>query len=293
MRTTQLLVALVSVSSIASAWPWPNKAIEAHVKRGVENLIYGRQDESTSQTRSASDAQETTSPSASGSAAASKSAPDSKTASITSSPSGSSRPSGSASDSGSASKTDSDASQTTEYDPRLPAGGIEMVKPGRFDGQQYYKIGEYVTFKWNYTSLSATPTAIDVLASCSLNQATYTLTSNMTTGPTGEVVWDTKQYENTGTQELITEKYTLIIYDAASAITAIPKPGYLGLFSSFTFGMYQKQDYKDLDEFQCATCLNSGALTAMERQTLTTMLTVAFVTMLSFTFFATGRFGIF
>lgn len=116
-----------------------------------------------------------------------------------------------------------------------------MVTPNPFAGEQFYRVEDYVTFAWNYTSLSVTPSAIDVLASCSANQATYTIAVNMSAQET-KVIWDTKNTPD-GQAPFLTEKYTLLIYDAESSVTAAPRPGYLGTFNQFTFGMYTSQPY--------------------------------------------------
>jgi hypothetical protein len=148
--------------------------------------------------------------------------------------------------------TGSFASNTTEFDPRDPAGGVSMLVPNQFMGSQYYKIGDFVTFKWNYTSLQATPTAINVAASCSQNNAIYTLAMNQTIQPTGEVTWDTGAYQDANQQNpLLTNKYTLIIWDAAKPMTAVPSAGYLGSYNSFQFGMYLKQPYQNLTGKLC------------------------------------------
>jgi len=135
------------------------------------------------------------------------------------------------------------SSATTEYDPRLPAGGVSMITPAVISGPQFYRIGDWVTFAWNYTSLSATPSAIDVLASCAANSATYTLTLNQSVAETGKILWDTGAYQSTAKVPLLTNTYTLIIYAADSSISAVPKAGYLGVQQTFTFGMYTPQPY--------------------------------------------------
>jgi len=115
-----------------------------------------------------------------------------------------------------------------------------MITPGPFDGTQYYKVGDWVEFVWNYTSLSVTPTAIDVLATCSANQGTYTIAVNQTVEETGRVLWDTKAYVDGKKQPpFVNDMYTLIIYDAQSSITAMPKPGYLAAYRQHVFGMYE------------------------------------------------------
>jgi hypothetical protein len=148
---------------------------------------------------------------------------------------------GSAQASGSQGSKTTGKPKTTSFDPRLPAGGVSMVTPNALAGDQFYKVGDFVTFAWNYTSLSAPPTSIDVLASCSANQATYTIAVNISAEQT-KVVWDT---ENTpsGQAPFLTEKYTLLIYDSSLSVTAAPRPGYLGVFNQFTFGMYTPQAY--------------------------------------------------
>lgn len=116
-----------------------------------------------------------------------------------------------------------------------------MVTPNALAGDQYYKVGDWVTFAWNYTSVSVMPTAIDVLASCTANQATYTIAVNMSATQT-QVLWDTKNTPD-GQAPFLTEKYTLIIYDSELSATAPARAGYLGAYSGFTFGMYTPQPY--------------------------------------------------
>jgi len=163
-----------------------------------------------------------------------------------------------------------------------------MMTPAVASGEQYFKIGDFVTFGWNYTSLQATPTAINVLASCSANSQTYTITMNQTVANnTGAVTWDTGNYQATAVQNpLLTETYTLVIYDAASSISATAEAGYLAVYDSYTFGMYTPQAYTPLNEFQCATC--SGALSDMERRALGMLFGMCCLTVLSFTWFVSG-----
>jgi len=188
---------------------------------------------------------------------------------------------GSATDTGKGSKT---TSSHVSIDPQAPAGGVAMITPSALAVASYYKIKDHVTFAWNYTSLSVTPSAVDVLASCAVNQATYTLAMNQSiSGPSGSVVWDTGAYQATATVPLLTEKYTLIIHDAAKAVDATASPGYLATYSQFTFGMYVPQPYTPIADYVCATC--SGAMGAMERQTMGFMLGMAALTVLSFGWF--------
>lgn len=161
-----------------------------------------------------------------------------------------------------------------------------METPSVYDGAQYYKIGDYVTFAWNYTSLLATPTAVNIMATCTVNQQLYTIAMNQTVSETA-VTWDTGSYQATAVQDpLLTETYTLIIYDAASSISATAQAGYLAVYDSYTFGMYTPQPYVPLSEFVCVTC--SGALSDMERAALKMVVGMSILTFFSFTWFVTG-----
>ena len=178
-----------------------------------------------------------------------------------------------------------------------------MITPPAIAGLQLYKVGDFVTFAWNYTSLVVTPSAVDIIASCSANSQAYTIATNQTVGPTGAVTWDTRQ-SATATAPFLTEKYTLIIYDAAKGVSATAQAGYLGTFNQFVFGMYTPQHYVPLDrksgcsliglekslitaaEWVCVTC--SSALSDTERQTMGFMFTMGAITVLTFTWFAGG-----
>ncbi len=110
---------------------------------------------------------------------------------------------------------------------------------------QFYKVGDFVTFAWNYTSLSVSPKAIDIIATCSANQHTYTLATNQSVGETDAVTWDTGAYQKTATIPLLTESYTLIVYDAAKDVSAVAQAGHLGA-GQFRFAMYTPQPYTPL-----------------------------------------------
>ncbi|KAI1626065.1 hypothetical protein EDD37DRAFT_329739 [Exophiala viscosa] len=263
-----LSILLFVFASISSAWPWPGSP-----NHNIDALILQRQDSTSTDTDSA--AATTTE-----SAAATTSASTSGT--ITSAAESA------ASESKNATKTTS--SKSTSIDARLPPGGIEMITPAATDGVQYYKVGDYITFKWNYTSLSVTPTAIDVLASCSLNDATYTITGNMSVEATGALTWDTGNFAGANTQPFPVASYTLVVYDAASEVTDVASAGYLAAYDQYIFGMYTGQPYTPLNEFKCATC--SGALSIHEKQAFGVLLMTAAITVMSFTWFARG-FGAF
>lgn len=164
-----------------------------------------------------------------------------------------------------------------------------MVTPALIEGSQYYKVGDFITFEWNYTSLVNTPAAIDVYASCTLNQATYTIASNMSVQETGRVIWDTGD-NSVNTDPFPVATYQLYIHDAARDPTQVASAGDLGSFNNLRFGMYTGQPYTPLNEFKCSTC--SAALSLHERQAMGVLAVTAIVTMLSFSWFANG-FGLF
>lgn len=121
-----------------------------------------------------------------------------------------------------------------------------MIEPPALAQASYYKIGDFVTFKWNYTSLSVTPTGINVVASCSVNNHEYTITANETVHETGSVIWDTAAYQANATVPLLTETYALLVYDVDREPTDVAPAGYLGSFNNFMFGMYTPQPYTPL-----------------------------------------------
>lgn len=189
---------------------------------------------------------------------------------------------------GKSSATKTSAIHKTSYDARLPAGGVSLISPAATSGAQYYKVGDNVTFAWNFTSLSSTPTALNILASCTANHELYTMAMNQTINgnATAAVTWDTAMY-STAAVQLLTETYTLIIYDADSSISAVPQAGYLAPYAQYTFGMYIPQAYTPLAEgFQCVTC--SGALSDMEKRALGFMFGMSLITVLSFSWFMGG-----
>lgn len=175
------------------------------------------------------------------------------------------------------------------FNPQDGAGGVAMITPATTDGTTLYRIGDPtpITWVWNYTSLQGTPSAIDVLVSCSTATATWTLTQNMTFEPTATFTWDTLKYsESAIASPLLVAQYTLIIYDSESSPDATAEAGYLAPFDGFQFGMYTSRPYQDLGEWKCATC--SGALGAADRQALGFVVSMSIITILSFTWYVTG-----
>lgn len=163
-----------------------------------------------------------------------------------------------------------------------------MLTPAVTAGSQFYKIGDYVTFVFNMTSVLATPTALDVMATCTVNSQLYPIAMNMTVhNATAAVTWDTSAYQQTAASNpLLTEIYTLIIYDADSSVSATAEPGYLAAFDQYAFGMYVPQSYTPLSDYVCATC--SGAMGDMEKRALGMVFAMGIITVLSFTWFVTG-----
>ena len=117
-----------------------------------------------------------------------------------------------------------------------------MITPSALAQTTYYKIGDYVSFAWNYTSLSVTPSKVDVVVTCAENSETYPLQTNATFKATDSVVWDTGA-DATGTAPLPMGSYTLMIYDAGAGPTAAAAAGRLGTTDNFEFGMYIPQKY--------------------------------------------------
>ncbi|KAK5653109.1 hypothetical protein OQA88_9208 [Cercophora sp. LCS_1] len=173
------------------------------------------------------------------------------------------------------------------FNPQDPAGNVVMITPAITDGTQLYKIKDFITWQWNYTNLQATPTALDVLVSCSAAKQTWTLTQNMTFATPGTYTWDTDAFQSANVaRPLPVEQFTLIIHDSDGAITSTPEAGYLSPFSGFVFGLYEPRAAVPLDDFVCATC--SGAMSDMERRVLGGAVVMSILTVLSFTWFVTG-----
>lgn len=120
-----------------------------------------------------------------------------------------------------------------------------MITPAAEAPSTYYKINNYVTFAWNYTSLLVTPSAVDVYATCTLNSATYPISTNMSVAESAAVTWDTGAYQANATVPLLTASYTLIVVEAGKAVTDIPGAGHLGV-GQYPFAMYLSQPYTPL-----------------------------------------------
>ena len=172
----------------------------------------------------------------------------------------------------------------------MAAGGITVLSPVSTSGLPIFKIGGKATFGFNFTDLSATPTALNIMATCTLNEAMYTIAMNQTinsTATTQQAVWDSNGYE-TSSAPLVVATYTLIIYDSDGTETDVAEAGYLAPFNSFEFGMYNRQDYADDagSSIPCISC--SGAFGSLERNALGFAFGMSIITVLTFTWFVNG-----
>lgn len=64
----------------------------------------------------------------------------------------------------------------------------------------------------------------------------------MSVQETAHVVWDTGRYQ-TSDVPLLTEDYTLMVYDSSKDPSDIPQAGHLGAQRPLMFGMYYPQAY--------------------------------------------------
>ena len=171
-----------------------------------------------------------------------------------------------------------------------PAGSVVMLTPAPTEAFPLYKIGDYITWGWNYTNLQATPTAIDLYVKCSKVPQPWTLTQNMTWATKGEYTWDTKAFQTEHVENpLLTEQYTLVIADAETGPSATPEPGYLAPFSGFYFGLYKPMDYQDSgDGWTCASCSGARRATGLDVKGLGMALGMCVVKVVRFTWFVVG-----
>ena len=129
------------------------------------------------------------------------------------------------------------ASKTSSVsiDPAGAQGAISMITPA-MTSSTYIKIGDEVTFVWNYTNLIVTPSKIDVVASNT--DGAWTIASNITCKETGSVVWNTSDEAT----PLPMESYTFIVYDSEEGPTAVPKAGHLSPYQNYPFAMYSPRN---------------------------------------------------
>ncbi|KAK9460463.1 uncharacterized protein V1516DRAFT_676700 [Lipomyces oligophaga] len=164
-----------------------------------------------------------------------------------------------------ASKTSSSSSSSISIDPAAAAGGVSLITPATTDSTTYIKIGDAATFQWNYTSLTISPSKVNVEAYCSSNEYAYPIAMNLSIKDT-TVVWNTSKYEATASRPLLTAMYTLYIYNSSGSVDDTAEAGYLQPFNSYYFGVYAAQEYTNLTEFECPTC--SGAFSLFQKNIL-------------------------
>ncbi|TQN70832.1 hypothetical protein CSHISOI_04609 [Colletotrichum shisoi] len=188
---------------------------------------------------------------------------------------------------GTGTRTGTGQSKSTAFDETDPQGAVVMITPAATaQSINLYKIGDFVTWGWNYTNLQATPTAIDVLVSCSSMAQTWTLTQNMSFAQPASFTWDSSVQKTDASAPLRNDEYTLIIYDAESSVSATAAAGYLGVSNSFKFGMYLPQEYNPLNEWNCAVC--KSAAPSLNSKAIGMAVGMSMVTVASFTWFVAG-----
>ncbi|CCF35253.1 hypothetical protein CH063_07075 [Colletotrichum higginsianum] len=188
---------------------------------------------------------------------------------------------------GTGTRTGTGQSKSTAFDETDPQGSVVMITPAATaQSINLYKIGDFVTWGWNYTNLQATPTAIDVLVSCSSMAQTWTLTQNMSFAQPASFTWDSSVQKTDASAPLRNDEYTLVIYDAESSVSATAAAGYLGVSNSFKFGMYLPQEYKPLNEWNCAVC--KSAAPSLNSKAIGMAVGMSMVTVASFTWFVAG-----
>ncbi|KAK3301594.1 uncharacterized protein B0T15DRAFT_317007 [Chaetomium strumarium] len=284
----QLAIALLSLSHATSALSWPRwlPELDALVVRqddsdaptATPTSTPSKSDDNNNDNKS-SDSQETAS-----SSRASVITTNLNTGGMTITSTGTGR--------GTGNSTRTRAPKKTTFNEQDPPGGVVMITPAVTAGYQLYKIGDYVTWGWNYTNLQANPTAIDIYVKYSSVAQPWTLTQNMSFASPGSYTWDTGAYQSSHVANpLLTEEYTLVIADADGGISATAEPGYLAPFSGFIFGLYEPQEYhNNTDGYQCASC--SGAMSGLDTRAVGAAVVMSALTVLSFTWFVMG-FGAF
>jgi hypothetical protein len=279
MRPAALLSSVLLLAATSSAWSNPFDA----AKRDVAPLLIQRQDDSSTQAPSSTNNNKDNKESS-----ASNTNDSENTSKASATPTNDNNNDNNNNNNDEESSTSGTAKSTGGTSKGSQTDKSTITGSATNSKASYYKIADQITFAWNYTSLSRNPSAVDVLATCTANNALYTIAANETWEQMQTIVWDTGAYQSTGTIPLLTETYTLIIHDAAKDVSATASPGYLGTWKQFTFGMYSPQPYTPMADYVCATC--SSAMSSMEKQTYAFLFSMAGVTVLTFGWF-TGAAG--
>ncbi|OAV96533.1 hypothetical protein PTTG_00981 [Puccinia triticina 1-1 BBBD Race 1] len=138
-----------------------------------------------------------------------------------------------------------------------PAGGLVFTQPPATAAALYYKIAQNqpLTFGWNYTNILSFGNSITIVAYCSLNKISYTI-STLPAQATA-ITWDPYALQQQPGYPLFAEAtYTLQIFDERG-MGAGPTPGLFSPSSQMKFAMYKPQPYTPLASWTCSTC--SGA----------------------------------
>lgn len=135
-----------------------------------------------------------------------------------------------------------------------------MTQPPQTGNPSFYKIApsNTITFAWNYTSLSITPTSITVTAFCAANGYNYPVGGangdGVYPGSVTSINWDPYAYQNSpGALALAQETYTLRIQDERGA-NAVGTPGMLSAYSALKFALYKPGQATPLDQWSCPDC---------------------------------------
>ncbi|PLW19207.1 hypothetical protein PCANC_10635 [Puccinia coronata f. sp. avenae] len=138
-----------------------------------------------------------------------------------------------------------------------PVGGLVFTQPPATAAASYYKIAQDqpLTFGWNYTNILSFGNSITIVAYCSLNKVSYTI-STLPAQATA-ITWDPYALQQQPGFPLFAEAtYTLQIFDERG-MGAGPTPGLMAPSSQMKFAMYKPQPYTPLASWTCSTC--SGA----------------------------------
>jgi len=135
-----------------------------------------------------------------------------------------------------------------------------FTQPPATAAASYYKIAANLplTFGWNYTNVLSFGNSITIVAYCSLNKISYTI-STLPAMATA-ITWDPYALQQQPGYPLFAEAtYTLQIFDERGP-GAGPTPGLMSPSSQLKFAMYKPQPYTPLASWTCSTCSGANGL---------------------------------
>jgi hypothetical protein len=136
------------------------------------------------------------------------------------------------------------SSSTLSIPQTAAAGGISFTEP-KATATSFYKISpsETITFGWNITSLSVTPTHFTVSAYCASNGNTYSVgpTNGIIDGTATQILWNPA----TEATPIPQGTFTLFVQDERGLDVA-PSPGYFSPNKQLIFALYSPQPYTPL-----------------------------------------------